>query len=152
MSIGKKEARLNAFLASNANCTKFRVFWDVAPCSHVEVDRRFRGAYCLHHRSKYSELHARRRENMKSHVNCTLHPSVSCTSGNNRPRYHWTETGWTPRQVWTLWRAGIPCTCWESNTCYLARRQSCLHIPIIITMEYNNMVVACNVLICDDHG
>jgi hypothetical protein len=35
---------------------KFRVFWDVAPCSHVEVDRRFRGAYCLHHR---------RRENLK---------------------------------------------------------------------------------------
>jgi hypothetical protein len=28
---------------------KFRVFFDVAPCSHVEVDRRFRGAYCLHH-------------------------------------------------------------------------------------------------------
>jgi hypothetical protein len=24
--------------------TKFRVFWDVAPCSHIEVDRRFRGA------------------------------------------------------------------------------------------------------------
>jgi hypothetical protein len=23
---------------------KFRVFWDVAPCSHNEVDRRFRGA------------------------------------------------------------------------------------------------------------
>jgi hypothetical protein len=28
---------------------KLRVFWDIAPCSHVEVDRRFRGAYCLHH-------------------------------------------------------------------------------------------------------
>jgi hypothetical protein len=28
---------------------KFRVFWDVEPCGHVEVDRRFRGAYCLHH-------------------------------------------------------------------------------------------------------
>jgi hypothetical protein len=28
---------------------KFRAFWDVAPCSHVKVDRRFRGAYCLHH-------------------------------------------------------------------------------------------------------
>jgi hypothetical protein len=27
---------------------KFRVFWDVAPCSHVDSDRRFRGAYCLH--------------------------------------------------------------------------------------------------------
>jgi hypothetical protein len=26
------------------------VLWDVAPCSHVEVDRRFRGAYCFHHR------------------------------------------------------------------------------------------------------
>jgi hypothetical protein len=28
---------------------KFTVFWDVAPCSQVIVDRRFRGAYCLHH-------------------------------------------------------------------------------------------------------
>jgi hypothetical protein len=24
-------------------------FWDVAPCSVVEIDRRFRDAYCLHH-------------------------------------------------------------------------------------------------------
>jgi hypothetical protein len=24
---------------------KFRVFWDVVPCSHVEDDGRFRGAY-----------------------------------------------------------------------------------------------------------
>jgi hypothetical protein len=23
-------------------------FWDIAPCSLVVVDRRFRGAYCLH--------------------------------------------------------------------------------------------------------
>jgi hypothetical protein len=29
---------------------KFRVFWDVAPCSQVEADRRFRSTYCLHHR------------------------------------------------------------------------------------------------------
>jgi hypothetical protein len=28
---------------------KFRVFLDVALCSHTEVYRRFRGAYCLHH-------------------------------------------------------------------------------------------------------
>jgi hypothetical protein len=28
---------------------KFRVFWDVTPCSHVEVERSFRRAYCLHH-------------------------------------------------------------------------------------------------------
>jgi hypothetical protein len=29
---------------------KFRVFWDVLPCGQVDVDRRFRGAYHLHHR------------------------------------------------------------------------------------------------------
>jgi hypothetical protein len=28
---------------------KMTVFWDFAPRSLVEVDRRFRGAYCLHH-------------------------------------------------------------------------------------------------------
>jgi hypothetical protein len=27
--------------------------YDVAPCSHVEVDRRFRGAYCLHHQGDH---------------------------------------------------------------------------------------------------
>jgi hypothetical protein len=27
---------------------KFRVFWDAVPCSHVQVDRHFRGAYYLH--------------------------------------------------------------------------------------------------------
>jgi hypothetical protein len=30
---------------------KFRiVFWDVLPCKMI-VDRRFRGAYCLHHQT-----------------------------------------------------------------------------------------------------
>jgi hypothetical protein len=24
-------------------------FWDMTLCSHVEVDRCFRGVYCLHH-------------------------------------------------------------------------------------------------------
>jgi hypothetical protein len=28
---------------------KMRAFWDIAPCNLVGVDRRFRGAYCLHH-------------------------------------------------------------------------------------------------------
>jgi hypothetical protein len=27
--------------------TKMTAFWDIEPCSLVEVDRRFRGAYCL---------------------------------------------------------------------------------------------------------
>jgi hypothetical protein len=25
------------------------MFWDVLPCSYLNVDRRFRGACCLHH-------------------------------------------------------------------------------------------------------
>jgi hypothetical protein len=28
---------------------KVDVFWDVAPCSLVDIDWHFRGAYCLHH-------------------------------------------------------------------------------------------------------
>jgi hypothetical protein len=28
---------------------KMAVFCDIAPCNLVETDRRFRGAYCLHH-------------------------------------------------------------------------------------------------------
>jgi hypothetical protein len=28
---------------------KMTAFWDVAPCSLIEVYGRFRGAYCLHH-------------------------------------------------------------------------------------------------------
>jgi hypothetical protein len=35
----------------------YRLFWDVAPCSHVEVDRGFRGMYCLHHRGDRSKRH-----------------------------------------------------------------------------------------------
>jgi hypothetical protein len=27
------------------------VFWDVAPCSPVKVNRRFRGACCVHHQA-----------------------------------------------------------------------------------------------------
>jgi hypothetical protein len=29
--------------------SKIALFWDVAPCSVVEIDRRFRDAYCLYH-------------------------------------------------------------------------------------------------------
>jgi hypothetical protein len=28
---------------------KITVFWDVAPCSLVDIDQHFRGTYCLHH-------------------------------------------------------------------------------------------------------
>jgi hypothetical protein len=34
---------------------KMTAFWDVAPCS-LEVDRRFRGAYCLHRHCAVSQM------------------------------------------------------------------------------------------------
>jgi hypothetical protein len=37
------------FQVLTAMSMKFRVFWDVMPCSQVDVDRRFRGVYWLHH-------------------------------------------------------------------------------------------------------
>jgi hypothetical protein len=62
---------------------KMIVFWDIAPCSLVQVDRRFRGAYCLHPQGDETSvyfnkttrrcipegyhLHIRRLENPKSH-------------------------------------------------------------------------------------
>jgi hypothetical protein len=33
-------------------------FWDIAQYSLVEVDRRFRGAYCLHHQAGGNSLSA----------------------------------------------------------------------------------------------
>jgi hypothetical protein len=43
---------------------EFRVFWDVLPCSQVDVDRRFRGAYCFLHQGDethpYTAVHPRR--------------------------------------------------------------------------------------------
>jgi hypothetical protein len=35
------------------------VFWDVAPCSLVEVGRCFRGANCLHHQGKLWSISTR---------------------------------------------------------------------------------------------
>jgi hypothetical protein len=37
------------FQVLTAASMKFRIIRDVAPCSHVEVGRRFREAYCLRH-------------------------------------------------------------------------------------------------------
>jgi hypothetical protein len=59
------------------------VFWDVVPCSLVEIYGRLKGACCLHYQGTLtsvnfyqttrrnipegSYLHTRRRENLKSH-------------------------------------------------------------------------------------
>jgi hypothetical protein len=36
---------------------KMAVFWVVAPCSLVEVYRRFKGACCLHHKGDVGSKH-----------------------------------------------------------------------------------------------
>jgi hypothetical protein len=56
------------------------VFWVVLPCKMI-VDRRFRGAYCLHHPEDSSEHHTRRRENLKSQNggSCTMRNFIICT-------------------------------------------------------------------------
>jgi hypothetical protein len=36
---------------------KAAVFRDIAPCSLLDIDRRFTGAYCHHHRSVSTRLH-----------------------------------------------------------------------------------------------
>jgi hypothetical protein len=41
------------FQGLTAAIMKITVFWDVVPCSLVEIDRRFRGTYCLHHQSNH---------------------------------------------------------------------------------------------------
>jgi hypothetical protein len=37
-----------ALVEANMVTVKIRAFWDIVLCS-LGVDRRFRGAYCLHH-------------------------------------------------------------------------------------------------------
>jgi len=62
---------------------KFRVFWDVAPCIHVEVDRRFRGVYCLHHQSDESPWWWRqytplKRRSMSTWLHSTTSQKTKC--------------------------------------------------------------------------
>jgi hypothetical protein len=48
------------FQVLTAASMKKTVFWDVAPCSLVEVFWRFRGACCLHHQGDSTRLHGAR--------------------------------------------------------------------------------------------
>jgi hypothetical protein len=43
-----KLQKVRFYVLAAAN-VKITAFWDVAPCSVVEIGRRFKGAYCLHH-------------------------------------------------------------------------------------------------------
>jgi hypothetical protein len=42
------------FQVLTAASVKLTVFWDMAPCSLIEADRRFRSAYCLHHQHRFT--------------------------------------------------------------------------------------------------
>jgi hypothetical protein len=44
-----EEVSFIVILKSVACIWKMMAFWDIAPCSLVEVDQHFRGVYCLHH-------------------------------------------------------------------------------------------------------
>jgi hypothetical protein len=70
-----------------------RAFWDVAPCS-FEVDRRFKGAYCLHHHGDplqrdYTSIYPRWLsylcsplwENLKSYISLPINAVLPHTYG-----------------------------------------------------------------------
>jgi hypothetical protein len=42
------------FQILTAASMKMTIFWDVAPCSLVQIDRRFKGTYCLHHQVAFT--------------------------------------------------------------------------------------------------
>jgi hypothetical protein len=51
---------------------KMTAFWDILPCSLVEVDLRFRGAYCFETTQRYipksCHFHTHHHENLKSRI------------------------------------------------------------------------------------
>jgi hypothetical protein len=67
---------------------KFRVFWDIAPCSHVEVDRRFRGAHCLQHRPDDGASTCFRLEHSEHFPTTiiTISRQLSSHLGSNKPQ------------------------------------------------------------------
>jgi hypothetical protein len=99
------------------------VFWDKLPCKMI-VDRRFRGAYCLHH-------HTRRRENLKSHRVCALFLSskVGCLGDKfnlylhfkflwlyinhrNNPLLPWEQNEKAKHEPACWVKSRIPSSCW----------------------------------------
>jgi hypothetical protein len=47
----KERAKFQVFTMAGM---EMAAFWDIAPCSLVEVDRRFRSAYCHHQSDEYT--------------------------------------------------------------------------------------------------
>jgi hypothetical protein len=66
---------------------KMTVFFDVAPCSLVEVHLRFKDAYCLHHQGdEYSSWQiSTRLQTEDSHLRCLVvrYLEISCSYCQN---------------------------------------------------------------------
>jgi hypothetical protein len=76
--------------------SKITVFWDIRQCSFVEVDRRFRDMYCLHHDHyettrrhipEACKLYTRRRENLISQIKI----NAKFWLENLKGRYQWKD-------------------------------------------------------------
>jgi hypothetical protein len=67
----------------NLKSLKMTVFWYVALCSLVEIDRRFRGTYCLHHQGPDDGTPLKRRSRpLTRHPSfklCLNHKVILCT-------------------------------------------------------------------------
>jgi hypothetical protein len=59
------------------SAAKMTSLWDVALCSLVEVDGRFRGETTGCYIPESCNLHPRRRENLKSHNSSSVTPNIS---------------------------------------------------------------------------
>jgi hypothetical protein len=60
---------------------KVAIFWDVAPCSLVEIYRRFSDAYCPHHQGASVNFYQTTRRNIPedSHTQLKLLTFVDCS-------------------------------------------------------------------------
>jgi hypothetical protein len=65
---GEQNRKYMRFQVLTVASVKFRVFWGVEPCSHIEVGRLLRGAYCLHQQGE--AVHTSETLLDSSHVVC----------------------------------------------------------------------------------
>jgi hypothetical protein len=88
----KLQSRQMRFEVHTATRMKMTVFWDVAQCSLIDIDRRFRGAYCLTH----GALNTLLMEAVSfSETSVSIHQTIRCNipddshlqSGLSRPRF-----------------------------------------------------------------
>jgi hypothetical protein len=72
------------FQVLTATRIKTTVFWDVAPCSLVETDRRFRGAFCLHHQGRRPDYGGSKHLLKRRSISTRLHGATSQKTSSTR--------------------------------------------------------------------